>query len=156
MTVIAVALIGMGKMGRALSSLAPERGFRVVAELDPAVFVLDCLPNMGPAQVTERTLPGVKIIREAHPTTPILLVEDRFIQTSFLVESRRKGHDANHAALRDAYAAIQAEKISGVYYLKGDDLLGSDGEGTVDGSHPTDLGFTRQAAEFERVLRPIL
>ena len=36
MTVIAVALIGMGKMGRALSSLAPERGFRVVAELDPA------------------------------------------------------------------------------------------------------------------------
>ena len=35
-------------------------------------------------------------------------------------------------------------------------LLGDDGEGTVDGSHPTDLGFTRQAAEFERVLRPVL
>ena len=31
MTEIAVALIGMGKMGRALASLAPERGFRVVA-----------------------------------------------------------------------------------------------------------------------------
>jgi hypothetical protein len=26
----------------------------------------------------------------------------------------------------------------------------------VDGSHPTDLGFTRQAVEFERVLRPVL
>ena len=129
---------------------------KFVAELDPAVFVLDCLPNMGPAQVTERTLPGVRIIREAHPNTPILLVEDRNIQTGFLVEARRKANEANHAALRDAYAAIQAEKIAGVYYLKGDDLLGSDGEGTVDGSHPTDLGFTRQAAEFERVLRPIL
>ncbi len=34
MTDIAVALIGMGKMGRALASLAPERGFRVVATLD--------------------------------------------------------------------------------------------------------------------------
>ena len=33
---IPVALIGMGKMGRALESLAPERGFRVVAMLDPA------------------------------------------------------------------------------------------------------------------------
>ncbi len=87
---------------------------------------------------------------------PILLVEDRYIQSGFLVEARRRANDANHAALRDAYAAIQAEKIAGVYYLKGDDLLGSDGEGTVDGSHPTDLGFTRQAAEFERVLRPIL
>ena len=36
MTEIAVALIGMGKMGRALASLAPERGFTVVATLDPA------------------------------------------------------------------------------------------------------------------------
>jgi 4-hydroxy-tetrahydrodipicolinate reductase len=34
MTEIQVALIGMGKMGRALASLAPERGFRVVATLD--------------------------------------------------------------------------------------------------------------------------
>jgi len=36
MSEVALALIGMGKMGRALASLAPERGFRVVAELDPA------------------------------------------------------------------------------------------------------------------------
>ena len=34
MTAIALALIGMGKMGRALAALAPERGFRVVAQLD--------------------------------------------------------------------------------------------------------------------------
>jgi 4-hydroxy-tetrahydrodipicolinate reductase len=34
MSDVALALIGMGKMGRALSALAPERGFRVVAELD--------------------------------------------------------------------------------------------------------------------------
>lgn len=29
-----VALIGMGRMGRALAELAPERGFRIVAQLD--------------------------------------------------------------------------------------------------------------------------
>jgi hypothetical protein len=129
---------------------------KFVAELDPAVFVLDCLPNMNPQQVTERTVPGVKMLREAHPQTPILLVEDRNIQTGFLVEARRKANEANHAALREAYAALQAEKVPQVYYLEGANLLGDDGEGTVDGSHPTDLGFTRQAAEFERVLRPIL
>jgi 4-hydroxy-tetrahydrodipicolinate reductase len=33
-TAILLALIGMGKMGRALAQLAPERGFRLVAELD--------------------------------------------------------------------------------------------------------------------------
>jgi GDSL-like Lipase/Acylhydrolase family/N-terminus of Esterase_SGNH_hydro-type len=129
---------------------------KFVAELDPAVFVLDCLPNMNAKDVQERTVPGVKILRAAHPETPILLVEDRNIQTGFLVQARRTANDANHAALRDAYAALQAEKVPQLYYLKADDLLGHDGEGTIDGSHPTDLGFTRQAAEFERVLRPIL
>src|SRR3954468_10070201 len=127
-----------------------------VAELDPAVFVLDCLPNMGAQLVTERTVPGVKLLREAHPNAPILLVEDRNIQSGFLVEARRKANEANHAALREAFAALQAEPVPNIYYLEGANLLGEDGEGTVDGSHPTDLGFARQAAEFERVLRPIL
>ncbi|MEO8334020.1 MAG: dihydrodipicolinate reductase C-terminal domain-containing protein [bacterium] len=31
-----LALIGMGKMGRALAQLAPERGFEVVSEIDPS------------------------------------------------------------------------------------------------------------------------
>jgi 4-hydroxy-tetrahydrodipicolinate reductase len=35
MTDVRVALIGMGKMGHALEALAPERGFRVVAKIDP-------------------------------------------------------------------------------------------------------------------------
>jgi hypothetical protein len=129
---------------------------KFVAELDPAVFVLDCLPNMGAKDVQERTVPGVKMLRAAHPQTPILLVEDRNIQTGFLVQARRNANEANHAALREAYTALQQEEAPQLYYLKGDDLLGDDGEGTVDGSHPTDLGFTRQAAEFEKVLRPIL
>jgi hypothetical protein len=129
---------------------------KFVAELDPAVFVLDCLPNMGAPLVTERTVPGVKLLRESHPDTPILLVEDRNIQSGFLVEARRKANEDNHAALREAFAALKAEKVPHVHYLEGAHLLGDDGEGTVDGSHPTDLGFTRQAAEFERVLRPVL
>ena len=129
---------------------------RFVAELDPAVFVLDCLPNMNAKDVAERAVPGVKLLREAHPATPILLVEDRNYENGFLVQTRRETNEANHAALREAYAALQKDKVPALYYLKADDLLGHDGEGTVDGSHPTDLGFTRQAAEFEKALRKIL
>jgi hypothetical protein len=55
---------------------------KFVAELDPAVFVLDCIPNMGARDVQERTVPGVKLLREAHPETSIL-VEDRNIETGF-------------------------------------------------------------------------
>ena len=129
---------------------------RFVAELDPAVFVLDCLPSMNAKDVSERTVPGVKLLREAHPATPILLVEDRNYENGFLVQTRRETNEANHAALREAYAALQKDKVPALYYLKADDLLGHDGEGTIDSSHPTDLGFTRQAAEFEKSLRKIL
>src|ERR1035438_6336755 len=89
---------------------------KFVAELDPAVFVLDCLPNMGPTDVAERTVPGVKILRAAHPDTPILLVEDRHYESEFLVQSRREHSEANHAALREAYAALQKEKAPQLYY----------------------------------------
>ena len=38
----------------------------------------------------------------------------------------------------------------------GELLLGDDNEGTVDSSHPTDLGFMRQADALAKVLGPIL
>ncbi len=36
MSEVRVALIGMGKMGKALAALAPERGCRIVATIDPS------------------------------------------------------------------------------------------------------------------------
>jgi hypothetical protein len=34
--------------------------------------------------------------------------------------------------------------------------MGPDDQGTVDGCHPTDLGFMYQAEVFARALKPIL
>jgi len=127
---------------------------RFFAELDPAVFILDCLPNRNDTEVHERTAPCVQTLRAAHPETPILLVEDRnYADNDFTAHRQR--NESNHAALREEFAKLQVEEVPHIYYLKADDLLGSDGEGTIDNSHPTDLGFTRQAAEFARVLRQI-
>ena len=47
----------------------------LLAELDPSVYVLDCLPNMNAGMVTERVEPFVDKLRQAHPQTPIVLVE---------------------------------------------------------------------------------
>ena len=52
----------------------------LLAELDPAVYVLDCLPNMTAAQVEQRVEPFVRTLRKAHPSTPIVLAEDRTVQ----------------------------------------------------------------------------
>ena len=146
--VINLGFSGNGKMEPEVAAL--------VAELDPAVFVLDCLPNMNDKEINERAEACVKTIRAAHAATPILLVEDRNYSDNFLNPSRRERNETNHKAMRDVYAKMQRDKIQHLFYLKADNLLGEDGEATIDGSHPTDLGFARQAAEFARVLKHIL
>jgi hypothetical protein len=120
------------------------------------VFIIDCLPNIDAAQVTERTAPLVLALRGKRPETPILLVEDRTYSDAFLNAGKRRRNDASRAALRDAYARLQSAGLPALFYLEGEHLLGDDNEGTVDSSHPTDLGFVRQADAFEAALRPIL
>ncbi len=45
--------------------------------------------------------------------------------------------------------------MSNLHYLPGADQLGDDNLGTVDGSHPTGLGFMRMADAFAPVLEPL-
>jgi len=129
---------------------------KFVAELDAAVYVLDCLPNMTAKDIHERAEAGVKQLRAARPTTPILMVEDRNYTDNFLHASRRERNETNHEAMRAVYAKLVKDKVGGLSYLRAEELLGDDGEATIDGSHPTDLGFMRQAAAFAKVLKPML
>ena len=146
--VINLGFSGNGKM-------EPEMAV-LFAELDPAAYVLDCLPNMTPREVRERVEPFVATLRKVHPTTPILLVEGRNYCDGFLVASRRKRNVENHRELQKAFQHLRETGVKHLYYLSGESLLGDDGEATVDGSHPTDLGFMRQARAFQNALTPIL
>ncbi len=139
---------GNGRMEPELADL--------LAELDPSVYVLDCLPNMDAKEVTERVEPFVRRLRAAHPTTPIVLVEDRSYADSFLVASKREHNDSSRAALKAAFDRLRQSGVKELHYLKGANLLGDDGEGTVDSSHPNDLGFMRQADAHAAVLGPLL
>jgi len=128
----------------------------LMSEIEAAVYVVDCLPNITGDVVSQRVRPLVDIIRKKHPGTPILLVEDRTYGNAFLQPSKQNRHKTSRAALRAAYEQMQSDGIPNIYYLEGAKLLGEDGEDTVDSSHPTDLGFFRQANAFEPVLRPLL
>jgi hypothetical protein len=127
-----------------------------IAEIDAAVYVIDCLPNMNGELVAERAPKAVQLLRAARPDTPIILVEDRTYADAFLRMGRAESNRANRAALRRAYESLQGEGVTNLHYLPGDQLLGADGEDTVDGSHPTDLGFMRQAEAFYPLLKSIV
>jgi lysophospholipase L1-like esterase len=129
----------------------------LLAELDPSVYVLDCLPNIVADEIKERVEPCVRKLRAAHPDTPIVLVEDRTMQDSFLIAGRMEYyHLKDRAALKAVYEALKKSGVKNLYYIPGEHLFGDDGEGSVDGSHPTDLGSMRQADIFAGVLGPLL
>lgn len=139
---------GSGRMEPAMAEL--------LAELDPSVYVLDCLPNMSDPEVTERVAPFVRTLRAAHPATAIVLVEDRSFADGFLVAKKREHNQTSRAALRATFAQLKSEGIKNLHYIPGDNLLGKDNEGTVDSSHPNDLGFMRQADVMAKTLGPLL
>lgn len=127
-----------------------------LTRIDAAVFVIDCLPNMNAAAVSEKCVPLVRQLRAARPETPIILVEDRRNTDSWLKASLRQHHDTNHAALKAAYEQLVKEGVKGLSYVPGDHLYGDDGDGATDGSHASDLGFHRQADIFEPFLKAAL
>lgn len=136
--VVNLGFSGSGKMEPAMADL--------LNELDPAVYVLECLPNMSNELVAERIVPFVKQIREKHPDTPILLVENP-----------NKPHDnQQNKLLVVAYNYLRKSGVKQLYYLDSTKQLAGPEEATVDGVHPTDLGFMRMAETYKPVLQHIL
>lgn len=146
--VVNLGFSGNGKMEPEVATL--------LAELDPQVFVIDCLPNMHAPLVTERAAPLVRTLRKARSKTPILLVEDRRFANTDWFPSSKQHHDANHAALRAAYDELVGEGVQHLTYVADAPFLGEDGEGTVDASHPTDLGAMRWAQVMAPTITPLL
>ena len=145
-----VPVVNLGFSGS--GTLDPEMA-DLMAEIDASVYVLDCLPNLDGKRVAARAAPFVRRLRSLRPGIPIVLVEDRTYADAMFDRGKATRNRENRAALRTAHAALVDEGLDHIFYLDGDELLGSDGEGTVDSSHPNDLGFVRQADAFEPVLR---
>jgi len=126
-----------------------------IAEIDAAFFVIECLQNISSEQIVERTGPLVKALRKRHPKTPILLGNNMMYEGAFLDENLRDDILNENILLAEEFEKLASEGIEDIYYIDNTYALGKDHEGTVDGVHLTDLGFSRMAehliANFRKV-----
>ena len=142
-----VVNLGFSGSGR----MEPEVA-RFIAELDPAVFVIDCLWNVSgekEALVESRVETLARTIRASQPKTPILFVGQSFTHVEQQPTPASRWQEK-------AVRALEAEHVTGLYVEPGDRLVGGGGEGTVDGVHPNDLGMMRQAECLVPALRRLL
>jgi len=128
----------------------------LLAELNPSVYVLDCLPNLTVQEVSQRIEPMVQVLRAAHADTPIVLVENIVYQNAPLSAAREESYKAKNAALRAVWRRLQKRQTPKLHYVTGDSLLGDDWDATVDGAHPNDLGFYRMASALLGVLEELV
>ena len=117
----------------------------MLAELDPACYVLDPLPNMNLELIADNYGPLVRKLRDARPDTPIVLVEELMRQRTMFSPTNRRNILEKQEAAAKVRQQLFDDGVPGLSVVPAEGLLGDDNNGTVDGSHPTDLGFLRMA-----------
>lgn len=126
----------------------------LLAELEPSLYVVDCLPNMEAGQVDERVRYLLRTLKAARPGTPVVLVEQAAHQSAL---AQVPGQAAAKNVILEKLCGDSVDAWAGkLYYVRGSSLLGSDGEPTVDGIHPNDLGFQRMADALTPVVKQAL
>jgi hypothetical protein len=145
-------VVNLGFSG--VARMEPPLG-ALLAELDPAVFVIDPLPNMSQQLVEENAEAFLRHLLAARPRTPIVLMEDRAHAFEWLYPEMRRDRVGKRAAYRALYEHLRVEGTP-LTYIEGDPLIGDDSEATTDASHPSDLGFMRYADVVTPVIAPLI
>ena len=148
--VINLAFSGNGRLEPEVVSL--------LTELDPQIYVVDCLPNMTgfPFDTTKaRLIKTVTTLRKAHPSVPVLIAEDADGNINYLNENRAKAYNKVNQAGMEAFEEMKASGVEDIYYLSAQEI-GFNSESTVEGTHPNDEGMRSYATAYEAKIREIL
>ena len=148
-----VPVVGLGFSGSGVMELEMSEH---LARIDASCYVLDCLWNMGMKRghdvpgrnVDENYEPFIRNLRAKRPGVPIVMAEqcDVFMGAP----------NAKDRYIRALYEKLVAEGWTNLVYLPKDKMFTGDGEGTVDGCHPNDLGMRSLADAFGAAVKAAL
>lgn len=139
---INMGLSGSGKMEKSVVD--------AIAEMEADAFILDCVPNPSPLQITERTSYLVNTIRQKHPEKPIIMIQSIVRETGNFDQKAALTVKQQNENVKTEYEKLIKSGIKKLYFIGAENLIGTDHEGTVDGIHPNDLGFNRMV----NILKP--
>lgn len=144
------ALCNLGFSG---SGKGEPRMAQFIASLPMSAFVMDYDHNAPSVEHLRQTHePFFRIVREAQPDLPILIVSKPDFDGNPAVNAQRR------EVIRQTYLNALSRGDRRVWFVDGERLFGQQErfDCTVDGCHPTDLGFRRMADALEPVLREAL
>lgn len=140
-------LSGNGKMEGTVADM--------IKDMKAEAYILDCVPNPNPEEITERTAYLVKTIRKHHPKAPIIMISGGWRENAnFNVKLKEQVLKKNENFKKE-YEKLKDSGVKDLYYIEGN-RLGDDHEGSTDSIHPNDLGFERMLQEIQPAIADIL
>ena len=147
-------VINLGFSGNAL--LDYEIAELMASVESPSVFVLDYVPNASANDIDDKGERFFRILRDAHPDVPVILVEDPVFAHSVVDKKIAEEVRSRNNAQKALYKRLKKAGEKRIYYVSSREMTGNDGEAFVDGIHFTDLGMVRYADHMTKVLKKVL
>ena len=151
---LGVDVVNLGFSGNGQSDLEVAD---LIAELDMACFVNDCIGNMNMEQMNQRYAAFNEKIRARWPKLPMLFLTFIRCAGETYWPERVKAVDAKNAIVIKTYKDFVKRGDKNVYLFDGIKVIGYEADHpSVDGGHLTDLGFLRLAKAVEPKIRTML
>jgi hypothetical protein len=156
-------LINLGFSG---SGRLEKPVLKLMSEIDAKIYILDCLPNLPKnsweglgistdEEFRKRVLEAVRFLKSSKPDIPILLVDHAGYSEQFINKSRKESFSHVNKLQKEAYHQLREEGYDELFYLTYDEI-GMSRDGTMDGTHPNDLGMMNYGVAYTKKLREIL
>ena len=141
--------LGFSGQGRMQEEFA-----RYLADCDTDAFIFDTFSNPDSKQIRERFDAFVDIIRGSHPNTPLIFLQTiRREKRNFNIKNDI--YEAHKQQTAEEVVRARMKRDKHIYFILSDSFLGDDGIATADGTHPTDVGFSRMLEGMTPPLKKI-
>jgi len=118
-------------------------------------FVMDICTNTIAEEIEQRFSKFMDILREAHPGTPFIMFQtERYETRNFSTILERTYAAKMELIERQARERMKLDRD--LYFIEDAMYIGDDHNGTSDGVHPTDEGFSRMLGAFQNKIVRIL
>ncbi len=155
---IDLPVINLGFSGNGM--LEPEL-ISLMTEIDACVYILDCLPNLGPnknipnEEIRQRIIASINILKQKHPSVPVLLIDHSGYSDGETNQNRKDIYTNLNKINHETFDYLKSIGIDGIYLIPRSNLdLTIDSY--VDGTHPSDYGMMQYAEAVNKYLQEIL
>lgn len=108
--------------------------------MNPSCYVIDCIPNCYAPRIKAVGYEFIRRLLTEKKNVPVIMIENLWYSYAFFDKDWARDLNSRNGEWIKIYKQLKKEGYRQLYYISAESLAGKPYEGTVDGTHLTDLG----------------